>query len=190
MAAPKRRANSRRRRRNPTRVTVYSRRRNRKANTHRRRSSGRRRNPNLFGQHVTPVAMGKAVLGGLVGVALAKLIPPRLPGSLTSSAPMRILVTGVVAFATGMLANKYEANFGAAVLFGGLMQTASVALNTFNVGLPIGLAGGRGMGDIYPGYYPMPQNPMTSLPPAAAMPMAARPVGVNGAFGSSFGRSF
>lgn len=156
------------RRRNSTRVVIS-------------RRNSRRRNPVLFGQHMRPVELGKTVLGGLLGVTVAKLIPPMLPGGLTSSPALRVLVTGAVAFGAGMAAGKMNPAFGSAVTFGGLMQAVSTGLNAFvpQIGSQIGLNGMRGMGDLVPGSFPMPQNPITSyLPPA--MPVAAAPRGVAG----------
>ena len=159
------------RRRNSTRVSVVSSRKN----------SRRRRNPVLFGQHMRPVELGKTVLGGLIGVTVAKLIPPMLPGSLTSSPALRVLVTGAVAFGAGMAAGKVNPQFGSAVTFGGLMQAVSTGLNAFvpSIGSQIGLNGMRGMGDLVPGSFPMPQNPVNFLPPVMAAPVAA-PRGVAG----------
>ena len=187
-----------RRRRNATTITVRSRRRNRsavratgrrRANPHRRR----RRNPTLFGSQVTSMELGKSLVGGLVGVAVAKLIPPMLPGGLTSSPAMKVIITGAVAFGAGMLGNKLGGNFGSAMLFGGLMQTMSIALNAFipSIGGQIGLSGfGRGMGELVPGQFSQPQNVVNWRALAApAMPMAA-PAGVSGLGLRAFGRAF
>ena len=183
-------------RRNSTRIVVVSPRRRanrrhgrRRYANPRRRNAGRRRNPVLFGQSMSPMNTGKTVLGVLVGVTAAKMIPPMLPASLTSSTPMRILVTGAVAFASGMLARKAGSavsGFADGIVIGGLAQTVSIALNAFlpSIGSQIGLSGRPGMGDLVPGGFPIPQNPVNvaALMPPPAMATA----GVKGVFGRTF----
>jgi hypothetical protein len=118
--------------------------------------------------------------GGLVGVAATKYLPTLLPSSITAGLGggpiMSVLITGAGAFAAGWLARKFVGgSFGDAVLFGGLMQAGSAALNAF---APPALAGRlalNGVGDIVPGWYPVPQNPITSrqmvMPPAGGTGM-------------------
>lgn len=114
----------------------------------------RRRNP-VFGQ--SGKAMATAIAGGLVGVTITKLVPTFVPASLRSSAIMNVVVSGAVAVGAGMLAKRFAGPvFGDGVLFGGLMQTASMALNAF-----IPSIGGRfSLGDLVPGSFPVPQNPI------------------------------
>jgi hypothetical protein len=128
------------------------------------------------------------VLGGLIGVTAAKLIPGLLPASLLGSPIMRIVISGASAWAAGMVATKVSGPFGNAVLFGGLMQTGSLALNAFipSIGGQIGL---RGLGDIVPGYFPVPQNPIYPGTQPMAGPVTAR-TGANGigrAWGPAWG---
>ena len=88
--------------------------------------------------------MGTAVVGGLVGVTITKTIPSLLPATMLSSGLMRIVVSAAVAWGAGMLGGKFVGpEFGKYVLFGGLMQAGSVALNTFipSIGSAIGLQG-------------------------------------------------
>jgi uncharacterized membrane protein YeaQ/YmgE (transglycosylase-associated protein family) len=125
----------------------------------------RRRNP-VFG-----MSGGKNMLtmvaGGLVGVAATKFLPTLLPssiaGSLGGGAFMGVLVTAAGAFAAGWIAKRFMPGaFADAVMFGGLMQTASVALTAF---APPSLASRlalSGLGDIMPGNFVVPQNPVTS----------------------------
>jgi len=138
---------------------------------------------------------GKSALtligGGLVGVAAAKFLPTLVPSSMTftQSNIGRFVITGASAFAAGWVASKVNREFGGAVLFGGLMQTGSVALNAllpgFTIGgVPIGLSG---MGELMPGQFVVPQNPLR-LPPPPAPPTNAR-VTMNGlarAYGTAF----
>jgi hypothetical protein len=195
MAATKKRrrkaSSSRRRKSNPRRVQAMAPVRHRRRNTRRRNPvvrSRRRRNPNLFGQKVAGVQMGKAVAGGLVGVAAAKFIPTMLPAGLVGSNIMRVIATGVSAFVAGWLAGKADRTFGDAVLFGGLMQTGSVALNAFvpSIGKQIGLSG------LTPARFPLPDNPiaagMAMMNPAAAAGAPIRAANVAGlaAFGSAW----
>lgn len=172
---------ARRRRRRNARVVVVSRR----ANTRRRRRVSRRnprrvmrrqrRNPELFGHRVGSLNSVTMVFGGLIGVTAAKLLPTFLPASFISSPIMRVVTTGASAFVAGMIAGKVAPGMASAVLFGGLMQTVSVGLNVFvpSIGSSIGLSGRRGMGDLVPGQFTVPQNPIyPGIPPA--MPTTAR----------------
>jgi hypothetical protein len=106
--------------------------------------------------------MVKYIGAGLAGVALTKAIVPMLPDSLRSSQAMAVASSLGVAVAIGWAAAKMDAKIGSAVLFGGLMQAASVFLNTFvpPVGRYIGLQGGRGVGEFVPARFPVPQNPI------------------------------
>ena len=177
----------RRSRKNPTTVTVRRNRRHtvrasaRRTHRRRRNSSVRRRNPVLFGSNMSATTVAKTTLSVLVGVTIAKLVPPMLPAALTSSPAMRVIVTGVTAFVAGMAGNKMGAEIGSGILLGGLAQTASQALNAFvpSIGSQIGLSGGRGMGMLVPGGFPIPQNPVNAaaLAPVTAMVPAK---GVNG----------
>ena len=130
---------------------------------------------------------GKSMLqevgGVLVGVSATKFLPTLIPASVRaqmgSSGLMNIVITGAGAFAAGWLAKKFGGEtFGKAVLLGGLAQTGSVALTTFappSISAQLALSG---VGDIIPGWYPIPQNPVTSRAPVAVMPSG------NGGMGS------
>lgn len=122
-------------------------------------NSRRRRNPQLFGRS-SPKDLLTLVGGGLVGVTVTKMIPSYVPSSITSMIPSggigAVLISGVSAFAAGWLAGKVNKEFGEAVLFGGLMQTGSVALNAF---LP-SVGGTFSLGDLINGNYVVPQNPI------------------------------
>jgi hypothetical protein len=130
----------------------------------------RRRNPQLFGSSVSSGTYGTAILGGLLGVTAAKLLPPMLPG-LSSTPIMRILSSAAASVLAGWVGGRWNKTFGDAMLFGGIMQTGSIALNAFlpSVGGAIGLAGRRGLGELVPAYYPVPQNPIN--PVAGEWPM-------------------
>ena len=171
--ARKRKKSTRRRSRNATRVVVVAPRRNKRRSTAKRRANPRRRthrrrNPMLMGANVSTTTMAKAVAGGLVGVAAAKFIPTLIPSQFVNSNLMRTIATGVSAFAAGMLAKKVGGNpFGDAVLFGGLMQTGSVALNAFLPGVARTL-GITGMGDLVDARFSIPENPLRGIPAAPA----------------------
>lgn len=176
----RRRRYTRRRRRNPAPALKVYRRRRRTVNSRRRRvHHRRRRNPAVFGR-----SGGKDLLmmvgGGLVGVAATKYLPTLLPASITSTISgatgsfFPVIITGAGAFAAGFLAKKFLGGalgqaFGDAVLFGGLMQTGSAALNAFFpsasiLGQRLALSG---VGDIIPGQFVVPQNPFKySIAPA------------------------
>jgi hypothetical protein len=148
----------------------------------------------VFGQKVGGLGSFEVILGGLLGVTAAKIIPTFLPASLSSSSPfVKILITGASAYVAAMVAGKVmpgKSHFGDAVFFGGLMQTGSIALNAFlpSIGGSIGLSG-WGMGDLVSGTsFTVPQNPLKYIAPPAPAPTQAR-MSMNGlarAYGSAF----
>ena len=156
----------------------------------------------MFGQSVGAFEMAKAIAGGLAGVAITKAVPNMLPAGIGGTPIMNTIISVAVAVAAGMAVKalvKGDPILGDAVLFGGLMQAGSVALNSFlpSVGGVIGLQGlGNGIGDIVAGRFPIPQNPIMAgqrqmaiaAPPAAGMPAAAG-AGV-GAIYNPYGRAF
>lgn len=181
VANPRRRRVTRRRRRvavasNPRRRRVYSRR--------------RRRNPvNLFGSTGSKDVLSM-IGGGLVGVAAAKFIPKTVAGSLGSLTSGMgqyggLVLTGVSAWLAGWAASKFVSEkFGSAVLFGGLMQTGSVAINLFVPGFAVGgvpLA----LGELVPGQFVVPQNPLR-LPAAPAPAPRVNMNGLSRVYGTAF----
>lgn len=144
--------------------------------------------------------MAKAVAGGLAGVAITKAVPNMLPAGFGGTPIMNTVISIAVAVAAGMAVKalvKSDPALGDAVLFGGLMQAGSVALNSFlpSVGTVIGLQGlGNGVGDIVPGRFPIPMNPIMAgqqqmmLPPPSAPAGAHASTGV-GAIYNPFGRA-
>lgn len=160
-----------------------NRRRHHRRHNRRHHSYRRRHNPAIFGR-----SSGKDLLmmtgGVLVGVAATKYLPTLVPASLLSTfgtnAFISVLVTGAGAFVAGFLARKVSPGaFSDAVLLGGLAQTASAALNAFAPPTLAGRLALSGVGDIIPGSYVVPQNPIK-----AVVPMPS--VGV-GAFRGAFG---
>jgi hypothetical protein len=150
----------------------------------------------IAGQNI--FSKGGAILfgGGLVGVAAAKFVPTLLPAGLQStlgsSTIMKVVTTGAAAIAAGWLASKLSQPFGEGVLFGGLMQTGSVALNAFLpgfqiAGVPLGLSG---FGELMPGQFAVPQNPIRAAIPPPAPPAGAGPrltvSGLSRAYGTAF----
>lgn len=191
-------ATPRRRRRNSTRIVVRNRRRRRANPIRRRRTTRRRSNPSLFGSRVSTTQLGQAIVGGLIGVTAAKLIPAALPANLTATPIMRMVATGFSAWAAGWAAGQFSQPFGHAVLFGGLMQVGSILLNSFlpSVGGYIAL---QGLGELVHGAYPVPQNPLN--PMQANYPAYGRPLPPGGEYGNgapvamnglnrAFGRAF
>lgn len=173
--APRRRASVRRRRSNPKRRVSYRR---------------ARRNPSVFGSRLGSGQTLSMVAGVLVGVTAAKVIPGMLPAQLTASPIMRLIVTGASAYVASLLSGKvFSGQFSDAVFLGGLAQTGSIALNTFvpSIGARVGLNGG--MGDLVPGTFPVPQNPIRGYVPPPAPPATARTSmnGLSRAFGAAFG---
>lgn len=176
---------ARRRSRNATRVVVMAPRHHRRRRSNprrryavhsRRRYIRRRHNPvAVFGHGVFSKDALTMVGGGLLGVAAAKFIPTLIPATLQmgGSTIARVVITGASAWVASMVAGKLPgagSKFADAVFFGGLMQTGSVALNAllpgFRIGgVPVALSG---MGELVPGQFSVPQNPIRSLPAAPA----------------------
>jgi hypothetical protein len=153
-------------------------------------NSRHRRNP-LFGQ-TGAKSMLIMVGGGLVGVAATKFLPTLIPSSVTASlgsSPLAaIAITGAGAFAAGWLARRFLGQaFGDAVLFGGLMQTGSAILTAFapaSISQQLALSG---VGDIVPGWFAVPQNPVTNRAPQMMMAPSSGKGGVSGFGPGGFG---
>jgi hypothetical protein len=159
-----------------------------------------RRNPvDLFGSPLFGKDSLELLGGGLIGVTAAKFIPTLLPASLTggiaSSNIGRVVLTGVSAVVGGWAGSKVSPKFGQGVLFGGMMQTLSVALNAFLPSVYSQL--NPQLGDLMNGGFTVPQNPLRAPYPGALPPPppAAAPAGsqarmtMNGlarAYGSAF----
>lgn len=179
---------------NPTRRRTYRRRRNPVAVTRRRRRVGRRsyrRNPSVFGR-----SGGKDLLmmvgGGLIGVAATKFLPSLIPASITaslgSSPIMGVALTAAGAFAASWIASKVSKELADSVLFGGLMQAGSVLLTAFAPAAVARQLALSGMGDIVPGWFAVPQNPVTARAPMAVVPSANGGGMGAAAFPRAFGR--
>ena len=184
----------RRRRRRTMANPVRRYRRRRTAVNHRRRRNGRRymRRSNPFGTSTKDMV---TLAGGiLVGVAAAKYIPTLLPAGIIpagGNAYTGILITGAAAFAAGYIAHRFmPGSFANGVMAGGVALTLSQLLNAV---APPSLSSSlalSGMGDIIPGYYTIPQNPITGRAPVAVMPTkgASSSTGSGvGAFTGAFG---
>lgn len=133
------------------------------------------------------MGMTKAVIAGMAGMAVAKFLPTVIPGNLVQGNIMRVVATGASAFVAQALAKavKMDASISDAVLFGGLIQTGSVALNSF---LP-GLAGSLGLSGIMDGNWTIPENPLKQLPLPPAPTEAGSRIALSGlqrAYGTAF----
>ena len=150
----------------------------------------------LFGAPLFGKSSMELLGGGLVGVAAAKFIPTLLPASLTggvaSSNIGRTIITGIAAVVGGWAGSKVSPQFGQGMLFGGMMQTLSVALNAFLPSVYGQIGPYAQLGDLMPGQFAVPQNPLRLPPPP---PPAIQPAGaqarmnMNGlarAYGSAF----
>lgn len=219
MAARKRRNSASRRRRN-TRVVARRktsrnpfamrartanprrrshRRRNGRVVARRRNGLRRRRNPSVFGANVPSGSMVKLLLGGLIGVTATKMITAMIPANMLTNNFVKVLASGAVAVVAGNLAKAVPSmgpGFSDAVMFGGLMQAASVALNTFlpSVGSRIALAGRRGgVGDIVDARFSLPENTITNgmlAASARALPAAVPAGAMAGLHRAGFGGGF
>ena len=182
----------RRRTRNPKRVYVMNPRRRR--NTRRRRHNtrrhySRRRNPTLFGR-TSPKDMLTMIGGGLVGVTATKLVASYASSALSSTLSsigsggfVSVVVSGVSAFIAGWAAGKVNKEFGDAVLFGGLMQTGSVAINAF---LPSSISGQFSLGDLVNGNFVVPQNPIRAAQMAGMAAAAAAAAPIKSGMGAAY----
>ena len=190
--APVRRTR-RRRTRNPKRVYVMNprRRRNTRRRRHntRRHYSRRRRNPTLFGR-TSPKDMLTMIGGGLVGVTATKLVAGYASSALSSTLSsigsggfISVVVSGVSAFIAGWAAGKVNKEFGDAVLFGGLMQTGSVAINAF---LPSSISGQFSLGDLVNGNFVVPQNPIRAAQMAGMAAAAAAAAPIKSGMGAAY----
>jgi len=154
-------------------------RRHRKANPSVRRRHTRRgrRNPSfagVSGNFMTGV-------GVLVGMTATKMVTGLVPSSLTSTPLMRLAASAVATYAVHMAAARFVPSLAQGILYGGLAQTGAIALNAF-VPSVAGRLVPAGLGDIIPGSFVVPQNPV--LRPAPMVNM--KPQGVGSAFGSAF----
>lgn len=169
-AAPRRRRrvsvnprrHRRRNRRNPApRVVVRYRNRRRRSNRH------HRRNPmptSVFGIRLTIRSVPILVGGGLAGVAVTKFLPTLVPASMQIGGNAgRAAFSLIAAFVGGWAGSLANPEFGGAMLFGGLMQFGSVVLNAFLPGFALPYVGPlalSGMGELVPGRFAVPQNPI------------------------------
>lgn len=174
------------------------RRRNGRVVARRRNGLRRRRNPSVFGANVPSGSMVKLLLGGLIGVTATKMITAMIPANMLSNNFVKVLASGAVAVVAGNLAKAVPSmgpGFSDAVMFGGLMQAASVALNTFlpSVGQRIALAGRRGVGDIVDARFSLPENTITNgmlAASARALPAAVPAGAMAGLHRAGFGGGF
>jgi hypothetical protein len=183
------------RRRNPRKVYVMNppRRRRvkryRRHNAHRRRHMNRRRNPAIFGRSSAKDLL-VMVGGGLVGVTATKLITAQANSMFSSTLSSlgtggftSVLISGVSAFLAGWAGRMVSREFGDAVLFGGLMQTGSVAVNAF---LPSSISGQFSLGDLVNGNFVVPQNPIRAYQMAQAAQAAAAAAPVKPGMGAAY----
>lgn len=183
MAAP-----VRRRRRRVAVAANPRRRRVARRNPARRTRRYARRNPNIFtGENA------KLVMGGLVGITATKVLAKMIPAGITQMGGQfgPLLANAVAAFAVSLAAGKLglPSKVAEGVTFGGLMIVGSGVINYVAPGLSISgqTFGINGLGELMPGSFVVPQNPLR-LPPAPAVPTNSR-VTVSG-LGRAFGTAF
>ncbi len=160
---------------NPTRIVVLQKKPNKRHHS---------RNPistTLFGKPLFGKDSLELVGGGLLGVVAAKFIPTLFPASITggiaSSNVGRTVITGISAVVAGWGGSKITPTLGQGMLFGGLMQTLSVALNAFLPAVYSQL--NPQLGRLTDANFVVPQNPLRQLsaPMAAPLPSALPPAG-------------
>lgn len=121
-----------------------------------------------MGHPLTSKGALKLIGGGLLGVAAVKFIPRMIPAGLipgSGSPYVSVLVTGVSAVLAGWLIGKVDRELGDGATFGGLMVAGSQLINALAPGLAIGGVPIGGLGDLMPGSFVVPQNPLRLPPP-------------------------
>ena len=163
----RRRSNHRRRStKNPRRTIVVMGRRN-----GRRRS----RNPVALGGSAGRVA--KNVVATLVGMAVNRAVLPMLPATFTQNNIFATVSALAVAAAQFYLGSMVSKEFGPYFGLGGAVNAGATALNSFipQVGTYTGISGGfgvsglRGIGDLIPGSFVVPQNPVSDGNPGFSL---------------------
>ena len=131
--------------------------------------------------------MAKAVVAGLAGMAATKFLPTLIPSQFVGGNLMRTVASGVSAFVAQMLAKMLTKDQAVAdaVLFGGLIQTGSTALNAFIPGLAAQF-GLSGMGELMNANWTIPENPLRRLPAAPAGDARMGVAGLARAYGSAY----
>ena len=160
----------------------------------RRRKAKNPGGASLFGSSLTSKNGLMILGGGFTGLVIAKTLPTLLPSSsIGSSGTGQFVLALASAWAAAWAGRKFvSAQFGDGVLFGGMIQAGSIALNAFLPSVYSSL--GIGLGELMPGKFPVPQNPIRA---ALAARQIAAPVapgstprvamsGLTRAFGSAF----
>lgn len=137
-----------------------------------------RRNPmstELFGQPLFGRNSLEVILGAFGGLILAKFIPTVFPTSITggiaSSSIGRVVISGIAAVVGAWAVSKVSGPAGQGALLGGMVQTLSIALNAFLPSAYTSVSQYATLGDLTPGSYPVPQNPIL----AGRVPVAMLP---------------
>ena len=136
-----------------------------------------RRSSNPFGTTISirrPTEILTAAAGVLVGVAGTKFIVGMLPSAITSNTLYATLAAFASAGLEWWLLSFVSPEFGAAAGLGGIAEAGSIALNNFmpSVGGTLALSG-RGHGDLVPGRFTVPQNPILDAATGTPRNMAA-----------------
>jgi hypothetical protein len=161
---------------------------------HRKRAKSNPGGASLFGSSLTSKNGLMIIGGGFTGLIVAKTLPSLLPSSsIGSSSTGKFVLALASAWAGAWAGRKFvSSSFGDGVLFGGMIQAGSIALDAFLPAVYSSL--GIGLGDLLPGKFPVPQNPIRA---ALASKQIAAPVapgstprvamsGLTRAFGSAF----
>jgi hypothetical protein len=157
----------------------------------------RAKNPggaSLFGSSLTSKNGLMIIGGGFTGLIVAKTLPSILPSSsIGSSATGRFVLALAAGWAGAWAGRKFvSSSFGDGVLFGGMIQAGSIALDAFLPSVYSSL--GIGLGELMPGKFPVPQNPIRAALAARAIAAPVAPgstprvamSGLTRAFGNAF----
>jgi len=149
-----------------------------------RRPGRRGRNPistTLFDQPLFGKNSLEVITGAFGGLILAKFIPTLFPTSITggiaSSSIGRVVISGIAAVVGAWAVSKISGPAGQGALLGGMVQTLSIALNTFLPSAYTSVSQYATLGDLTPAGYPVPMNPiLAGRTPVAALPAPSSPM--------------
>ena len=102
---------------------------------------------------------------------------------------MTVIITGASALLAGWLIGKIDTELGHGATFGGLMVAGSQAINAIAPGLAIAGVPIAGLGDLMPGAFAVPQNPLRLPPPPQPAGGGGARVTVSG-LGRAYGPAF
>ena len=99
-------------------------------------------------------------IGVLLGVVATKFVTGLVPASLTGTPIMRLAASALATVVVNMGAKRFAPSLASGMMYGGIAQTTAIALNAF-VPSYAGRLVPAGLGDLMPGSFVVPQNPIS-----------------------------